>query len=107
MGETSVRLKENVAGFLCYLLGWITGLIFLVIEPKNRFVRFQALQSIVVFGVLTVILLAVGLLTDTGYFFGILLFLGALCWVWLMAAAYFGLQYRLPLVGNLVEKWLT
>src|ERR1700733_6898110 len=47
-------LQENVAGMLCYLLGWLTGIIFLLID-KRPFVRFHAAQSIVVFGVLHVI----------------------------------------------------
>src|ERR1700752_4247464 len=47
-------LQENVAGLLCYLLGWLTGIIFLLID-KRPFVRFHAAQSIVVFGVLFII----------------------------------------------------
>ncbi len=42
-------MTENVAGLLCYSLGWITGLIFLLID-KRPFVRFHAAQSIVIFG---------------------------------------------------------
>jgi hypothetical protein len=42
-------LAENVAGLLCYVLGWITGLIFFLTD-KRPFVRFHAAQSIVVFG---------------------------------------------------------
>ena len=48
MEKTSTGLDENVAGLLCYILGWITGIVFLVIEPDNKFVRFHALQSIIV-----------------------------------------------------------
>src|SRR5271170_1046382 len=48
------QMAENVAGLLCYLLGWVTGLIFYFID-KRPFVRFHAAQSIVVFGGLTVI----------------------------------------------------
>src|SRR5271167_2678362 len=47
-------LQENVAGLLCYVLGWLTGLIFLLID-KRPFVRFHAAQSIVVFGALFLI----------------------------------------------------
>src|SRR5690349_7468080 len=45
----STGMAENVAGFLCYVLGWLTGLIFFLID-KRPFVRFHAAQSIVVFG---------------------------------------------------------
>ncbi|HEX4603687.1 MAG TPA: zinc-ribbon domain-containing protein, partial [Candidatus Angelobacter sp.] len=45
---TSTGLTNNVAGMLCYILGIITGIIFLVMDPykNNRFVRFHAFQSI-------------------------------------------------------------
>lgn len=51
MSETSIGLEENIAGVLTYLLGFITGIIFLLIEKENKSVRFNAAQSIVVFGV--------------------------------------------------------
>ena len=47
-------MAENVAGLLCYVLGWITGLIFYFVD-KRPFVRFHAAQSIVVFGGLHII----------------------------------------------------
>ena len=54
MDKTSTGLAENVAGMLCYVLCWISGVVFLVIEPSNKFVRFHAMQSILVFGGLNV-----------------------------------------------------
>jgi uncharacterized membrane protein len=51
--KTSIGLDENVAGALAYALGWITGIAFLLAEPENRFVRFHAAQSAVVFGALS------------------------------------------------------
>ena len=53
--KTSSGMDENVAGLLCYLVGWVTGLIFFLIEKENQFVRFHAMQSIVTFGGITVI----------------------------------------------------
>jgi uncharacterized membrane protein len=50
-------LAENVAGLFCYVLGWLTGIIFLMID-KRPWVRFHAAQSIAVFGGLTVIRIA-------------------------------------------------
>ena len=47
-------LQENVAGFLCYVLGWVTGLIFFLID-KRPAVRFHAMQSMIAFGALFVI----------------------------------------------------
>src|SRR5690242_1383156 len=47
-------LDENVAGFLCYIAGWLTGLIFFLID-KRPFVRFHAAQSMITFGALHLI----------------------------------------------------
>ena len=52
MEKTSTGLDENVAGLLCYVLGWVSGLVFILIEQENNFVRFHAMQSIIVFGAL-------------------------------------------------------
>ena len=49
---STVDLEPNVAGLLCYVGGWISGVIFLLLEQKNKFVRFHAIQSIIVFGAL-------------------------------------------------------
>ena len=52
--ESSTGLSPNVAGLLCYVLGWVTGIIFVVWEKKSTFVKFHAWQSIMTFGVLFV-----------------------------------------------------
>tara|TARA_B100001939_G_C16943841_1_gene619391 strand:+ start:428 stop:766 length:339 start_codon:yes stop_codon:yes gene_type:complete len=103
--ETSTGIEENIAGLLCYLLGWITGLIFLLIEKKNQTVRFHAMQSIVTFGGLQVLgfLLAISLVG--AFLVPLLYILGVACWIILMIKAYQGEKFKLPLVGNLAEKW--
>ena len=52
--SSTTSLKPNVAGLLCYVGWWITGIIFLVLEQKNQLVRFHAAQAIIVFGVITI-----------------------------------------------------
>ena len=54
-GGSTTKLKHNVAGLLCYVGFWVTGIIFLIIERKNKLVRFHAMQSLVVFGILQII----------------------------------------------------
>ena len=61
LGKTSTGIQPNVAGLLSYVLGWLTGLIFFLIEKENKFVRFHALQSMIVFGALFVLSLAIGM----------------------------------------------
>jgi uncharacterized membrane protein len=105
MAKTSTGMDENVAGLLCYVLGWITGLIFFLIEKKNKFVRFHALQSIIVFGVLTLALIVLGWIPIIGWVIGwIIWVLWIVLWILLMVKAYQGEKYKLPWAGNLAEK---
>ena len=57
MAKTSLNLDENIEGLLCYLGIWITGLIFYLLEKDNKFVKFHAMQSIIVFLSLFVIII--------------------------------------------------
>ncbi|MDP2931883.1 MAG: DUF4870 domain-containing protein [Chloroflexota bacterium] len=105
MEKTSTGLQENVAGLLCYVLGWISGLVFILIEKENKFVRFHAIQSIYVFGVLTIAGIVLGWIPFIGVVLGWLIFvLGFILWIVLMLKAYQGTMYKLPWAGNLAEK---
>ena len=107
MEKTSTGLTENVAGLLCYVLGWISGLVFILIEKENKFVRFHAMQSIIVFGAVTIAGWILGLIPFIGPFLGGLIWLlGVVLWIVLMVKAYQGTRYKLPLSGNLAEKWV-
>lgn len=107
MGKSSTGLDENVAGLLCYVLGWIGGLVFILIEPENKFVRFHAMQSIIVFGALNVIWIPLQFIPFLAVFIGWLLgALGFVLWIVLMVKAYQGEMYKLPVAGDLAEKWL-
>jgi uncharacterized membrane protein len=102
-------MAENVAGLLCYALGWVTGLIFYFID-KRPFVRFHAAQSIVVFGGLTIIRVGLGMVFLTGGVslgFGLLWLvsiLGFVLWILLMVKAYQGERYRLPIAADLADQ---
>jgi uncharacterized membrane protein len=105
MAKTSTGLEENVAGLLCYVLGWITGLVFILIEKENKMVRFHALQSIIVFGAITVVSIILGLIPLIGYILGIILSILALVlWILLMIKAYQGEKYKLVIAGDIAEK---
>ena len=111
MAKTSVGLEENVAGLLCYVLGWITGLVFILIEKENKFVRYHAMQSILVFGSLTIvniILQVLGWIPFIGFLFGIIailvFILAVVLWIVLMVKAYQREMFKLPWAGNLAEK---
>ena len=106
MAETATGLKENVAGVLCYVLGWITGIVFLIIEPDNKFVRFHAFQSILVFGALTVATMIIRWIPFIGIVFGAIIgVVGFILWIALMVLASQEKKYKLPWSGDLAEKW--
>jgi len=105
MEETSTGLAENVAGLLCYVLGWVSGLVFILIEQENKFVRFHAMQSIIVFGALTIASFILSWIPGIGSFLSWLIWLlGLVFWIVLMVKAYQGTRYKLPWAGNLAEK---
>ncbi|MFC1675212.1 DUF4870 domain-containing protein [Candidatus Omnitrophota bacterium] len=101
LGKTSSGLQANVAGLLCYLGGWITGLIFYLLEKDNKFVRFHALQSIVIFAALNVIVIIPVVGWFLAPFMGII---GLILWVLLMIKAYQGEKFKLPIVGDIAQK---
>ena len=102
-------LQENVAGLLCYLLGWVTGIIFLLID-KRPWVKFQAAQSIVVFGGLTVLRIALAFMGGLfGGFFGwglfaILGLVGVILWILLMVKAYQHETFRVPIAADIADS---
>ena len=105
MGEvknkTSMGIDQNLAGLLCYLGWWITGLIFLLTEKENQFVRFHALQSIIAFGVFFVVNIVLGFIPFVGW---LLWILSVILWIVLMLKAYQGQMYKLPVIGDIAEK---
>jgi len=106
MEKTSTGLAENVAGLLCYVLGWVSGLVFILLEKDNKVVRFHAMQSIIVFGAITIATFIIGLIPVIGTFIaGLIWLLGVVLWIVLMIKAYQGTQLKLPFSGDLAEKW--
>jgi uncharacterized membrane protein len=106
--DKGTGLEPNVAGLLCYLFGWVSGLIFFLIE-KDDFVRFHAMQSIIVFGAITVLSIIFGILfmvPFVGAILGAILWIGTLIlWILLMVKAYQGERFKLPVAGDLAEKY--
>jgi len=98
MAKSSTGLEENVAGLLCYVAGWITGLIFFLIEKDSQFVKFHAMQSIITFGACVIL----GFIPVIGW---IIWILALVLWILLMVKAYQGQKFKLPLIGDLAEKW--
>jgi uncharacterized membrane protein len=116
-GTVSAGMTSNVAGALAYLVGLITGIIFLVLEPykQDRFVRFHAFQSIflnvtlIIFGILWsailgMMMFSLGLLSLVSLL-GTLVYLAFfVLWLLLMFKAYNNQMYKLPIIGDFAEK---
>jgi uncharacterized membrane protein len=112
-------IEENVAGLLSYILGWITGLIFLLID-KRPFVKFHAAQSIafniaivavyIAFGIVGFVVTMIGaaIHLPIGFFMVFLwpiIGIGVLiAWIFVMYKAYSHEKYKLPIIGDIVEN---
>ncbi len=104
-GKTASGFDENVAGALCYSLGWVTGVLFYLTEPQNSFVRFHAVQSIIVFGSACVAFLLCLSIPLLGWILSIFVFYGsAALWLLLMFKAYQRERFKLPIVGAMAEQ---
>lgn len=105
LGKTSIGMQANAAALLSYALGWVTGLIFYLIEKENQFVRFHAFQSIVVFGVLTAAHIVLMAIPVFGWLLlPVLYILQVVLWIVLMIKAYQGEKIKLPVAGDMAEK---
>ena len=105
MEKSSTGLEANIAGLLCYVLWWASGLVFFLIEKESNFVRFHAIQSVYVFGAITVAGIVLGWIPVIGLVIGSLIWvLGVILWIILMIKAYQGEKFKLPMVGDWAEK---
>ena len=106
--ESSTGLSANVAGLLCYVAGWITGIVFVVLEKKSIFVKFHAWQSIMTFGVLTVAYLILRWIPFVGWILSIIIYiLMAVLWIILIIQAGTGKMWKVPWAGDWAEKQIS
>jgi uncharacterized membrane protein len=109
-------MEENVAGLLCYVGGWVTGLIFFLID-KRPFVRFHAAQSIVVFGGLNIVYIflttifitsfwagGLGFFSFSGLLFNAVRLVAVVLWIVLMVKAYQNERFRIPIAADLADS---
>jgi uncharacterized membrane protein len=109
LGKTSIGMDANVAGLLSYLAGFITGIIFFVIEKENKFVRFHAMQSTITFGGLFVLSYVLGFVFGSSPSFlnminSLFRIAVVVLWIILMIKAYQGELFKLPVIGDIAEK---
>ncbi|MGB9758813.1 MAG: DUF4870 domain-containing protein [Thermoproteota archaeon] len=103
--KTSLGLDENLEAALSYVLGWVTGLIFFLLEKDDKFVRFHALQSLITFLAFHVIAIFFGVIPLIGWAFRSLISIaGIVVWIVCIIKAYQGEKFKLPIVGDIAEK---
>jgi uncharacterized membrane protein len=116
--STDSGMAENVAGLLCYVLGWVTGIVFLLID-KRPYVRFHAAQSIVVFGGLHVINIIIGIMFGTGFMmmggwgafgmgaalYSLISLVAFVLWILLMVKAYQGEKFQVPVAAGIAQSF--
>lgn len=114
--ETSTGIEPNLSALLCYLFGFISGLVFWLIEKRNQAVRFHAAQSMIIFGALAVFWILLTIITSALIWsapalvtvfsiIGMLVGLAALAgWILLMVFAYQGKQLEIPMVGKMARQ---
>jgi len=124
IGKSSAGLDENIAALLAYVFGWVSGLVFFLMEKDSKLVRFHAMQSILLCVVVAVLGIALWVVTFLFLLVGAMLpdimgslmaLLGTLIWVvfsvalliaWILCLvrAYQGQFFKLPVIGNMAEK---
>jgi uncharacterized membrane protein len=110
MEKATFGLDENIASALTYVLGFITGIIFFLVEKENKTVRFNAMQSILVFGGFFVLYIVIMVLTFIVPFIGIIFLLlwlvEIVAWLLLIIKSFQGEKFKLPIVGDMAESYV-
>ena len=112
--KSSTGMEPKIAVLLAYLFSWLGGLIILLIEKENKFVKWNALQALIL-GIVEVVCILVvsfilGLIPYIGWFFFSWLgwVLAGVCWIFAIVAIVNGFQgktFRIPGISSLTDKY--
>jgi uncharacterized membrane protein len=105
LGPTQMGMPAHVAGLLCYVLGWVSALIFLLIEPRNKFVRFHALQALILSAGINVVAIVVSVMPIIrGTIPPLLGLLWFVCLIVGVVNAVQGRWFKFPVVGDYAAR---
>ena len=104
--------NRNLVAALSYLLGFITGIVILVVEKEDKFIRFHAMQSTMIFGGLFILNVMVRLIFSPLVFLGVVASLvnilisivAVIIWIVSMVKAYQGQMFKWPIAGSISEN---
>ncbi len=102
--KTALGIDENIEGALSYFLGFITGILFLLLEKDSKFVRFHAMQSTIIFLLLFVIIAVLGIIPLFWLIIPLIWIAELILWLFLMYKAYQGELLKLPVIGDIAAK---
>lgn len=103
--RSSTGIEANLAGALCYLVWFISGIAILAIEKESTFVKFHALQSTLLFLPTFVVISVLLSIPLVGWVLAYLLWIASLVlWLVLMFKAYSGERVKLPYIGRIAEE---
>lgn len=111
-GKSVLGLSPSMAAVLAYAGLFVSGILILAFERDNKFVRFHAMQSTVLF---LLMLVASAVIT---WLFGWIFLIGGLIdlllssifigvWLFLMYKAYTGEEYKMPIIGDVAWKQIN
>lgn len=106
--KTSLGMGENLEGALCYFLAFVSGIFFLIMEKDNKFVRFHAMQSVLLFIPLAILGYVVGWIPIVGWLGSWLISVVTFAlWLFLMYKAFSNELYKVPIIGDIAEKQIN
>jgi uncharacterized membrane protein len=108
-------MSQNVAGALAYIVGLVTGILFLVLAPynQNKFVRFHAFQSIflhvawIILWIVDTIITAMlpwSLMIISSLLWLVIFLGGVAVWIFCMVKAYNNEMFKFPVIGDIAAK---
>lgn len=105
MEKATFGLDENIASALTYVLTFLTGIIFFLVEKDNKTVRFHAMQSIITFLGLFIVIMVISFIPFIGMLTFLFWILEIILWLVLIIKAYQGEKFKLPIVGDMAESY--
>ena len=106
MEKATFGLDENIASALTYVLTFLTGIIFFLVEKENKTVRFHAMQSIITFLGLFIVAVVISFIPVVNMLVIVIWLIELILWIVLIIKAYQGEKFKLPVVGDLAESYV-
>jgi uncharacterized membrane protein len=104
--KTCIGVDANIAAVLAYVLGFVSGLAFLLMEKDNKYVRFHAMQSVLLFATVTILNVTLSIVPILGALAAAFVVWPStvIIWLFLMYKAFSGERFKLPILGDFAEQ---